>query len=579
MNLRMKTSAMILWALGLGLAAAPARASAPALLTYQGRLAEGGVPVSGNRCVALDIFDAPAGGALFAGVAQGVTVANGVFRTTFTVPAGLDLGLTPGSGGYFLEVKVGASCAGLTALSPREQLTSSVYSVYSGTAGFLAASPAADQVQTGSPLKVNPGGPAGFAGLEVAGAAGVNWGSAIGLNHAGAVEWRISSWDDSSLSFTKVSGATFTPLKLKPTGNLVEVMDTASAVSMVVGENRRVGVGLPAPQARLHVSSAAAVSTDTILKVSSGPAAGQEILEVKGDGIVIAGPKFLVRPPGVAAADPGYLMTIGQCDSLGALKVPGPSAASTGMDLASFGGFGRIRVDKGATASGRLILEEDGSVRINQETTQEGSIVLKSTAAAPSLAVLKVQDNAGASVLRVQNNGNVGIGASVATERLQVSGGNINLDDVKKLQWGVAPSPFVQGDDAAGFLALGNAVGEVMRITAGSNVGIGTTIPGSARLAVSGQVRTLGGAPALGAGCGTGAAITGTDVAGRINLGSAAIGTCAITFAGVWDAAPTCVVNHELGTSAGGAFATTSSMTLTGAMAISQTWNYMCIGK
>ena len=46
----------------------------------------------------------------------------------------------------------------------------------------------------------------------------------------------------------------------------------------------RLGVGVISPSARLHVSSAAAAAIDSILLVSSGTAAGQELLVVKGDG-------------------------------------------------------------------------------------------------------------------------------------------------------------------------------------------------------------------------------------------------------------------------------------------------------
>ncbi|MDE2512395.1 MAG: hypothetical protein KGL74_14815, partial [Elusimicrobia bacterium] len=113
-------------------AAGVAGATAPALLTYQGRIKESGLPVTGARTVDIQMCDASTGGTCTSTGARGVSVANGLFRTTFTVPSGLALE----SGAWFVEVHVNGS-----AFSPREALSASAYAVYASSAATLIPNP------------------------------------------------------------------------------------------------------------------------------------------------------------------------------------------------------------------------------------------------------------------------------------------------------------------------------------------------------------------------------------------------------------------------------------------------------
>ncbi len=61
---------------------------------------------------------------------------------------------------------------------------------------------------------------------------------------------------------------------------------TVAGSTLVVLNNGNVGIGTAAPGAALHVSSGGAVASDTVLLLSSGTAAGQELVVVKGDGSV-----------------------------------------------------------------------------------------------------------------------------------------------------------------------------------------------------------------------------------------------------------------------------------------------------
>jgi len=106
-----------------------AGAAAPNLLTYQGRLKESGLAVTGNRAVEIFLCDAETAGTCVTSDPQPVAVVNGLFRSTFTVPGTVDLA----AGGWWLEIKV----AGVT-LTPRERLTSTTFALYAATASFVA---------------------------------------------------------------------------------------------------------------------------------------------------------------------------------------------------------------------------------------------------------------------------------------------------------------------------------------------------------------------------------------------------------------------------------------------------------
>ncbi|MBI2069827.1 MAG: hypothetical protein HYT79_04420 [Elusimicrobia bacterium] len=111
-------------------------AVAPDLMTYQGRLKENGQPVGGPRDVRVDFCDDLTAGTCQNGSVQTVDVQNGLFHSTFTLPAGVNLD----TGNWFLRVNVGAVGGGLTALAPREKLTSSVYAIHATTSAYAVQS-------------------------------------------------------------------------------------------------------------------------------------------------------------------------------------------------------------------------------------------------------------------------------------------------------------------------------------------------------------------------------------------------------------------------------------------------------
>ncbi len=111
-------------------------AQAPDLLTYQGRLVESGKPADGIRKIHVKLCEGSAGECHDTGE-QDIAVSNGLFRSTFTVPAGVDF--SSATKNWHIEILVGGSL-----LSPREKLTTSPYAFYSSTASYannLSAAP------------------------------------------------------------------------------------------------------------------------------------------------------------------------------------------------------------------------------------------------------------------------------------------------------------------------------------------------------------------------------------------------------------------------------------------------------
>ena len=144
--------------LALGLCAsvllcpAPASAEVPAKFTYQGNLRQSGFLTNGNKTMTFRIYSAATGGTeLWASSPMTVQVSTGVFRVTLEPTAAVWQ-----SASLWLELQVESSV-----LSPREEITSSPYSVssllhsgkkYTTTTGTAPADPIAGDLwmDTGS---------------------------------------------------------------------------------------------------------------------------------------------------------------------------------------------------------------------------------------------------------------------------------------------------------------------------------------------------------------------------------------------------------------------------------------------
>lgn len=413
MNKTITTLAILLASLVLTFINDAAHATAPNVLTYQGRLLESGSPVSGARTVDVRVCDSLTGGLCYDTGAQSVGVQNGVFKTTFTLattPALPAEGL--GGGTWFLEVQVNA-----VTLSPREPLTSHPYAVFSSTAETLGVPSASSP---GVTISTNVGiGTAPLAQLHVlssvsgrpqvlvqsAGATGAELRVAGGPAGSDAVltldrpDSAGSSWVD-----LRQAGTSRWQMRLEPTASssrfdVNETVNGTPTPRATVLRGGRVGIGLTGPTAQLHVSSASATNADALLKVSSGPSFGQEVFTVGGDGLVGIGTTMALQVPGTgaprlevngAANVVGQLSVNGGSGFAAPLTVAGTISASGSLNLVGPGsalsvagnggvnaGIGGVTTSSNVTVTGGGIFSGDGSglsnvMRVVSSTTLSG---------------------------------------------------------------------------------------------------------------------------------------------------------------------------------------------------------------
>jgi hypothetical protein len=147
-----------------------ALAAVPGLMSYQGRIKESGLPVTAARSVDISICPTPASalGCVVTG-AQNVSVVNGLFRTTFTLPSAVAWE----TGEWYLQVSVGG-----TAFMPRERLAAVPYAIYASSASTLIPNPGDTAVFVASNVVIAD------SGFSVGGSTLVVMGGRVGVNVA-----------------------------------------------------------------------------------------------------------------------------------------------------------------------------------------------------------------------------------------------------------------------------------------------------------------------------------------------------------------------------------------------------------
>ncbi|MFH1619822.1 MAG: SUMF1/EgtB/PvdO family nonheme iron enzyme [bacterium] len=260
----MKLLILLLPVLSLTLIYETAYSEAPSVLTYQGRLKESDQPANGNRTVEINICPALTGSGCVSAGSQAVEVANGLFKSTFTVPAGVSLA----TGEWYLELSVGGE-----PFSPRERLTSSPYALYSTTAAYansLAPAPGADGIFISTSLFVTNGNvgigttsPGGL--LHIYGANPKIYFEASSGNpnfHLGRVDTNgltnIIYCDGDPTNSANARWA----IGLRNGSSNYHIYDFVNSVSRLsVASDGKVGIGTTTPSALLHVAGNILVST------------------------------------------------------------------------------------------------------------------------------------------------------------------------------------------------------------------------------------------------------------------------------------------------------------------------------
>lgn len=133
----------------------PAGLAQGTAFTYQGQLADGGVPVTGSYDVRAILYNADLGGSQVGLIITNLAVS--VERGCFTTPLDFGPGVFDGSRRW-LEIAVRPSGSGsFTALNPRQELTPAPYALY-------ALTPAGPKGDTGPQGPTGPVGPKGDKG-------------------------------------------------------------------------------------------------------------------------------------------------------------------------------------------------------------------------------------------------------------------------------------------------------------------------------------------------------------------------------------------------------------------------------
>ena len=257
------------------------------LMTYQGRLKESDVPVTGNRLFTFEFCDAEDGSGLCLiapGTPANFAVANGLFKSTVTIHPGVDLA----AGAWYLRVTVGSSV-----LTPLERLTAVPYSVFASSAGYAAYAAGAVQkagdtmtgqlTLAGSTLTVTG------SEFSVGGSTFVVKDGSVGIGTASPNN-PLEVWTNGQYVFTGGAPTSNAVVNLIPqVGGTAMINNNADGpVALAVGhvphllvdKAGNVGISSTTPSYRLVVSSGAG-EAGTIMAVSTGTS---NLFWVAGDG-------------------------------------------------------------------------------------------------------------------------------------------------------------------------------------------------------------------------------------------------------------------------------------------------------
>lgn len=296
----------------LGLATATF-ATIPKRMNYQGRLVDSNNnPRNGVFTMTFSIWDegpgVGAGTQLWSGT-QDVTVTNGVFSTQLGKNTPLPPEIFTGATTY-LQIQIGAEVA-----SSRQRLVSSPYAFRAAIADDVEAGDE-DYIQNSSTLQadsyfhVTSGTVAGnlsVAGAIRSGSSDVVIADASGNLTASRLSGTVpnTTLDGSSVTLqgntfnaanrlVKLDGSNGLTLSGTLTFSGVSgdiTTGTGEHLSLTPGAGGNVGIGTNTPTGQLQVLKPNAGASDKLLVVSSGAAAGQDVLTVLGDGSVsVAGP-------------------------------------------------------------------------------------------------------------------------------------------------------------------------------------------------------------------------------------------------------------------------------------------------
>lgn len=483
----MKTTAILTTLLGLALGSLHAQ-TVPPFINYQGRVTDSagvglGTDNPVNRKVIFRIFDAPAAGTRLWSEQHTVTISNGEFSVLLgnginanyagadEVPlktnTPLDTVFTSAGILRFVEIVVDNGDdtlnTGDAPIAPRQQITSTAYS-------FRARS--ADTIASGTDLQLNGsanyglgyyGGTRPFNGAAIDGPVLFGQaGGALGSVNGGAknIALRWNSSGNVGIGSADLSGAAATT-KLVLQGNDSNAAPMQLNIRGNSDTNKRLllGYNTTSNYGSLQAYSGASTTTNLLLNPSGGSV---------GIGTTTVSPNFTLQSKsnsGGAAWDGGAAfggntnaVVMGQLNGVAQLGGHnGALGAWANLSINSGGGNVGIgttnpqaKLDVVGDVKGSFILRQNGSYQ-NGSIYSDGNygMLFRSAQVNPNIAVFSFANTTDVKLMTMLNNGNVGIGTTTPSQKLDVVGnaeinGNVML-------------PTTTAGGAAGLIQLGSS--------------------------------------------------------------------------------------------------------------------------
>lgn len=334
----------------------------------------------------------------------------------------------------------------------------------------------------------------------------------------------------------------------------------------MVLKSGNVGIGSTSPQARLTVQGTGTTTGKALIIQNSSAAEKVTILDNGNLGIGTSAPTRQLNISGVPGSSGGFQLTD---------AVTGQSWSFINGTTASVVGAGNFAIYDENNALTRLVVTPTGNVGIGTTGPSAGLNV-----AFPGSSTLGATTQM---IIGGKANG------SLVGERAELVFRSWNRLSGATAAIGIVTTDVTTNELGDLYFAVKNTAGatsplEIMRITSGGNIGIGTTGP-VAPLSVTGHLHSHGTAPIVASNdCGTTSQGTvvakSTDVAGSFTVGTLAVTSCAVTFNGAWTNAPNCVAVDDSNIIAVKTVATTTKLTVSSVASMSgDVISYICIGN
>lgn len=259
------------------------------------------------------------------------------------------------------------------------------------------------------------------------------WGSAIGItNNTSGMEWRMSV-QGTTWQVTKVTGSTFTPFRLSQNGD-VEFPSTAGTQRVTILDNGNLGIGTATPATRLHVAGQVRIVDGTeganrvFVSDASGTGSWQPLAViggVSGSGTLNYIPKW--TPNGTTLGnslmfDNGSSIGISTTTPLRKLDIVQTGSTYTGVNIVH-SVVPSLNLTATGAVGGREIISFGEPVASPAGPVNAQIGFFKTGESIHQNNLVFATDNFGSRpdiTISKTNNGNVGIGRSDATAKMEI---------------------------------------------------------------------------------------------------------------------------------------------------------------